>query len=281
MSTGALADKVVIVTGAAAGLGRAYALDCAAEGAAVVVNDIDPEGAEKVAAEITATGARALPSRHSVTDWEASGRIVELCLKNFGRVDGLVNNAGVLSLRLPWEEDGVSIRRTVEVNLIGSLFVGTHVMRAMVDQRSGSIVNITSSAQLGLATMGVYGSTKGGLASLTYSWAVDLAAYSVRVNAYSPVARTAMSDLSPVVPPELPTPEDNAAAVTYLLSDRAEGITGQVIQRRGDRLLLVSHPSFTEHAAIAEQWTFDTIASSFDPVLRENLQPVGFAITKA
>ena len=172
MSVGALADKVVIVTGAAAGLGRAYALDCAAEGAAVVVNDIDSEGVEKVAAEITATGARALPSRHSVTDWEASGRIVELCLKTFGRVDGLVNNAGVLSLRLPWEEDNVSIRRTVEVNLIGSLFVGTHVMRAMVDQRFGSIVNITSSAQLGLATMGVYGSTKGGLASLTYDLAM-------------------------------------------------------------------------------------------------------------
>ena len=279
----ALRGRAVIVTGAAAGLGRAYALDAAREGAAVVVNDIDAEGVEQVVAEIAALpdGGRAVAAPGSVADWDTACAVVDLCLEASGRVDGLVNNAGVLSLRQPEDEDEISIRRTVEVNLVGALFMGTHTIRAMIDQGSGSIVNCTSSAQLGLSTLGVYGATKGALASLTYSWAVDLSASGIRVNAYSPVAGTAMAAMSPVVPPDLPTPEENAAAVTYLLSDRSDGITGQVVQRRGDRLIVVSHPSFTDHVASAEEWTLAAITESFDPVLREHLQPVGFSIVSA
>jgi NAD(P)-dependent dehydrogenase (short-subunit alcohol dehydrogenase family) len=275
---GVLDGKAVIVTGAGQGLGRAYALDAAAEGASVVVNDIDAAAAETVAAEIAGDGGRAVPVVGSVADWDRAGDLVAVCLKEYGAVDGLVNNAGVLNLTPPWDESEMSIRRVVEVNVLGALFVGTHAVRAMMDQGSGSIVNITSSAQLGLSTMGTYGASKGALASLTYSWSVDLGGYFIRVNAYAPVARTAMADMSPVLPPDIPDPADNAAIVTYLLSDLSEGITGQVIQRRGNRLVVLAHPRLTEHGAEADAWTVDTVVDRFDPVLRQHQEPVGYAI---
>lgn len=275
---GVLDGKAVIVTGAGQGLGRAYALDAAAEGASVVVNDISAAAAEQVAAEIAGAGGSAVPVVGSVADWDRAGDLVAVCLKEYGAVDGLVNNAGILNLTPPWDESEMSIRRVVEVNLLGALFVGTHAVRAMTDQGSGSIVNMTSSAQLGLSTMGTYGATKGALASLTYSWSVDLGGYFIRVNAYSPVARTAMAEMSPVLPPDIPDPADNAAIVTYLLSDLSDGITGQVIQRRGNRLVLLAHPRLTEHGVEADAWTVATVVDQFDPVLRQHQEPVGYAI---
>ena len=278
---GVLDGKAVIVTGAGRGLGRAFALDAGAQGASVVVNDIDADAAEKVAAEIAESGGQAVASVGSVADWERAAGLVARCLKEYGAVDGLVNNAGVLNLAPPWAETEESIRRVVEVNLLGALFVGSHAVRAMIDQGSGSIVNITSSAQLGLGTMGTYGATKGALASLTYSWSVDLGGYFVRVNAYAPVARTAMAEMSPVLPPDMPAPADNAAIVTYLLSDLSDGITGQVIQRRGDRLVVLAHPRLTEHGADADDWTVETVVDRFEPVLRQHQEPVGYAIKRS
>ena len=278
---GVLDGKAVIVTGAGRGLGRAFALDAGAQGASVVVNDIDADAAEKVAAEIAESGGHAVASVGSVADWDRAADLVATCLKEYGAVDGLVNNAGVLSLTPPWAEAEESIRRVVEVNLLGALFVGTHAVRAMIDQGSGSIVNITSSAQLGLGAMGTYGATKGALASLTYSWSVDLGGYFIRVNAYAPVARTAMAEMSPVLPPDMPAPADNAAIVTYLLSDLSDGITGQVIQRRGDRLVVLAHPRLTEHGADADDWTVETVVDRFEPVLRQHQEPVGYAIKRS
>jgi NAD(P)-dependent dehydrogenase (short-subunit alcohol dehydrogenase family) len=275
---GVLDGKAVIVTGAGRGLGRAFAMDAAEQGASVVVNDIDADAAEKVAVEIAESGGLAVNVAGSVADWERSGELVTRCLKEYGAVDGLVNNAGVLNLTPPWAETEDSIRRVVEVNLLGALFVGTHAVRAMIDQGSGSIVNITSSAQFGLATMGAYGATKGALASLTYGWSIDLRGYFVRVNAYAPVAATAMTDMSPVVPPDIPEPADNAGIVTYLLSDLSDGISGQVIQRRGNRLVVLAHPRLTEHGADADAWSVDTVAGRFDPVLRQHQEQVGYTI---
>ena len=264
-----------IVTGAGAGLGRAYALHAAAEGAAVVVNDVTSEAAVSTAAAISEQGGTAVVSAGSVADWDYAAQLVVDCTRAFGTVDGLINNAGVVRVCEPWLAEERDIRAVVETNLLGAIFVGTHVLRVMVEQGSGSIVNNTSSAQLGLPRMGVYGATKGGLASLTYSWALDAAAHGVRVNAYSPVAVTAMVDASPIQLQQLPSPADNASIVSYLLSDLAHDISGQVVQRRGDQLVVMSHPDLTEHAASADAWTLDSVANLLGPVLRCGLQPVG------
>lgn len=270
-----LAGKRIVVTGAGAGLGRAYSVYVAANGARVVVNDLDRGAAAAVADEIVAGGGIALPIAGSVAEWTTARQVVEGCVDSFGGIDGLVNNAGVHRVEQPWLAGEETIRSIVSVNLIGAAFVGVHAMKHMVEQRQGSIVNITSSAQLGLTQLGVYGATKGAVASLTYSWAIDLRDRGVRVNAYSPVAETAMTVGSPIPLTGIPTPEENAPIVGYLLSDLSADVTGQVIQRRGDKLVVMTHPDLSEFAGPATANTITGVHTQFGSVLRNGIQPVG------
>jgi NAD(P)-dependent dehydrogenase (short-subunit alcohol dehydrogenase family) len=270
-----LLGSSIIVTGAGDGLGRAYAIHAASEGASVLVNDVDGARAESVVSEITANGGIAVASVQTVADWDSAGKIVEAALAAFGKLDGLVNNAGVISIKEPAAEEEDSLRATVEVNLLGSLFVGTHVIRVLTAQQHGVIVNITSSAQLGIHQLGAYGATKGALASLTYGWSSDLASFNVRVNAYSPTADTQMTRRSPVPVGDAPSSESNAPIVSYLLSDLARDISGQIVQRRGNSLVVMAHPDMTDHSVTVEEWTTERVATQFGPVLRLGRQPVG------
>jgi NAD(P)-dependent dehydrogenase (short-subunit alcohol dehydrogenase family) len=269
-----LKGKRVIVTGAGNGLGEAYALYLGAHGAHVVVNDIDGKRADEVASEIVAAGGDARSIGCSVTDWNTAGQIVELCITEFGAVDGLVNNAAVHSVAEPWLEGETLIRSMINVNLVGAVFVGIRAMSHMVKQRSGSIVNITSTTQFGLPRRAVYGATKGALASLTYSWAIDLALYGVRVNAYSPQAQTAMVTEKPFAG-ALPTPADNAPLVGYLLSDLSLDLNGQVFARRGDKIVVMTHPALTEFSGSGEAQTVEALHEQLGPVFRSGLQPLG------
>jgi NAD(P)-dependent dehydrogenase (short-subunit alcohol dehydrogenase family) len=239
------------------------------------VNDLDATAAAAVADEITTAGGAAVSIGCSVADWTAAESIVELCVSSFGGIDGVVNNAGMHRVEKPWLANEDTIRSIVTANLMGAVFVGVHAMRRMVKQHHGSIVNITSSAQLGLTQLGVYGATKGALASLTYSWAIDLREHGIRVNAYSPIAETAMTVGSPIPVTGIPTPEQNSPIVGYLLSDLSADVTGQVIQRRGDRLVVMTHPDLSEFAASAAADTIHGLHEQFGPVLRSGLQPVG------
>jgi NAD(P)-dependent dehydrogenase (short-subunit alcohol dehydrogenase family) len=270
-----LEGHVVVVTGAARGLGRAYCLDAAREGAAVVVNDIDPAAVD-VAAEIVAAGGRAHAIVESVATWDGAGLIVSTALDVFGRIDGLVNNAGVLRTGDPWDETESRLRESLDVNVLGSMFVGTHAIRAMKAGGGGSIVNNCSSGHLGAPGRAAYAAAKGALASLTYAWAIDLAPVGIRVNAFSSVAATPMSQQSPAAALGLPSPEANAPLVTYLLSDAAADITGQVIQRYQDGFMILSHPDFTEHFAAVGDESVRGVVEAFDPVLRANAQRVGW-----
>jgi NAD(P)-dependent dehydrogenase (short-subunit alcohol dehydrogenase family) len=273
---GSLGGKRVVVTGAGDGLGRAYAIYLARQGGRVVVNDINARKADAVAGEIVAAGGTARSIASTVAEWDDARQIVDLCVSAFGGIDGLVNNAGVIRVEDPWSAEQTSIRSMINVNLMGTVFVGVHAMAQMIDQGYGSIVNITSSAQLGLPKLGVYGATKGAIASLTYSWALDLAQHGVRVNAYSPVALdTDMTANSRVWSDKMPNAATNAAVVGYLLSDLCKDVTGQIIQRRGDNLVVMAHPRLTEFTASAGPDTLHGLHAEFGAVLRAGSQPVG------
>src|SRR5262249_38735658 len=144
VSNGVLRDKAVVVTGAGRGIGRAIALHAATEGASVVVNDIDAYVVSEVVSDIEVAGGSAVGCGSSVSMWDGAAEIIDCCVRTFGSIDGLVNNAAVLDAVLPWETDERQIRRTIEINLLGTLFCGTHAMSAMKAQGHGAIVNLSS-----------------------------------------------------------------------------------------------------------------------------------------
>ncbi|GGM54602.1 SDR family NAD(P)-dependent oxidoreductase [Dactylosporangium sucinum] len=277
-----LEGKAVVVTGAGQGLGAAYALLAAAEGAAVVVNDVDAGLAAAVVERIRSAGGRAEAAVGTVATWEGAGAIVDRCVEAFGAIDGLVNNAGIFRLAHPAEQDPAEFARVVEVNLLGSAYCGLHAIRAMLPRGRGSIVNVTSGAHAGSAAMGAYGASKGGVASLTYCWAADLAGTGVRVNAVSPNAHTRMADAFEAYLGAAAqgqnlhkSPEQNAPAVIYLLSDAAAGVHGQVVRIDGDELSMVAHPTVLGEGTHDPSWSVGAVAAAFAAGEVGPLMPVG------
>ena len=256
-------DRAFLITGAGRGIGRAAALHLAARGAVVIVNDLDMVPAETVVAEIIAAGGRAHAAPGSIADWDSARRIIEQGAAHAGRLDGLVNNAGLHYQALPATEREAKIRATVEVNLLGAIFCGLHAAPHLA-RHGGAIVNITSAAHLGAEARAVYGATKGAIASLTYGWARDMAADGIRVNALAPLAATRMTDpsLEPGDPGgageapygDLPGPELIAPAIAFLLSPASAPITGRILRFDGRRLTLIEPPRISSGMVEREVW---------------------------
>ncbi|MFS8101319.1 SDR family oxidoreductase [Lentzea alba] len=275
---GILDGKAVVITGAGRGLGEAYAMHAALAGASVVVNDNDGDLAERVAEHIRGYGGRAVASNHTVADPSEAAKIVDLCVDEFGRVDGLVNNAGLNYETAPWEDDPETIKHVVEVNLLGVIYVGIAAMRAMRGFGGGSIINVSSGASLGQRKLATYSATKGAVASLSYSWALDLESEGIRVNSVCPVAHTRMvwkSERSLRAIPADRTPGKVAPLVLFLLSDRAEGITGQVIRCNGRQLHIVGQPYFKQPILESDNWDTASVERAFTGVLQAHLEPYG------
>jgi NAD(P)-dependent dehydrogenase (short-subunit alcohol dehydrogenase family) len=279
---GFLTDRAVVITGAGRGLGAAYARLAAAHGAAVVVNDVDYGLAGVVAEEIEAVGGRAVADNADISTWAGAGNLVRRCLSEFGAIDGLVNNAGLFRLASPWDQDPAEFRQVLEVNLLGAAYCGMHALWAMVERGRGSIVNVTSGAQAGSGSMAAYGASKGGIASLTYCWAIDVAGTGIRVNAVSPNAHTRMADEFERFLGERARgqnvgkpPEINAPAVVFLLSDAAAGINGQVLRIDGDELSLMTHPDVAEPVVNNPQWSVEAVAAAFAGPLGRAAQSLG------
>ena len=271
---GVLEGKSVVVTGAGRGLGRAAALHAAGCGASVVVNDIDEEPADEVVSLIEASGGRAVSSIGSVADPDTASGAVQRCLAEFGRIDGLVNNAGLRYQAPVWEDTPERMRELIEVNVLGAMYCGSAAARAMRDQGAGSIVNMASLAMVGQATAATYSSSKGAVSTMSVAWAVELAEHGVRVNALFPLAHTrmALADTRTPAPPE-ETPDRIAPMVTYLLSDLSTAVTGQLIRFTANKVHIVRQIAAKEPVLRNEGWDVPDIADAFDNHLLAAVEP--------
>jgi NAD(P)-dependent dehydrogenase (short-subunit alcohol dehydrogenase family) len=261
----------VAVTGAGRGIGRAVALAAAAEGARVVVNDhgVSVEGAspksevaEAVVKEIEAAGGEAVPVADDISTMAGGQRVVDEALASFGRLDGVVCVAGILRERMLFNMTEEEWDPVVATHLKGTFTVFRAAAAVMRAQRSGTLIGFTSGNHQGSVAQANYSAAKGGVISLVRSAALGLHKYGVTANAVAPVARTRMSANVPTELKEIGEPEDVAALVVYLLSDRArrEGITGQVYTIAGPKLAVWAQPREVRAAYAEGSWTPERIA---------------------
>ncbi|MFD7612542.1 SDR family oxidoreductase [Streptomyces sp. NPDC059828] len=261
---GICAGRVVIVTGAGRGLGRAHALAFAAEGARLVVNDLGagPDGsgasaspAERVVAEIEAGGGEAVAHAGDITTGEGAGSLVEAALASFGRLDTLVNNAGFLRDRMLVNLDDDDWDAVLRVHLRGHFLPLRHAAaywrgEAKAGRRTvARIVNTSSGAGLlGSVGQGGYSAAKAGIVGLTLVAAEELASYGVQVNAIAPAARTRMTEQTfadTMAAPADPTafdamaPENVSPLVVWLGSADSAGVTGRVFEAEAGRITVM------------------------------------------
>jgi NAD(P)-dependent dehydrogenase (short-subunit alcohol dehydrogenase family) len=289
---GMMEGKVAIVTGAGRGVGRGVALELARAGAAVVVNDLgvslSGEGeaavADEVVAEIEALGGRAVASRDSVATWEGAHRIVEAALDTFGRVDGVVNNAGNLRDSLFHKMTEEEFDAVVAVHLKGSFNVSRAAAPHFKTQGSGAYVHMTSTSGLiGNFGQANYSAAKLGIVGLSKSIALDMQRFNVRSNAVAPFAWTRMIDSIPTNTPEQQkrieglrklVPEKIAPFVVALLSDAGAHVTGQIFGVRNNEIFLFSQPRPIRSAHAAEGWTPESVAERAFPMFASDFYPL-------
>ncbi|TXH55638.1 MAG: SDR family NAD(P)-dependent oxidoreductase [Burkholderiaceae bacterium] len=248
--TGICTGRTVIITGAGGGLGRAYALAFAAEGANVVVNDIRRQAAEAVAAEVKSAGGRALADDGDITTLAGAQGIVDAAVAAFGEVQVLVNNAGVLRDRMflsLTEDDWDTV---VRVHLRGHFCLANVLGRRWRDQKKAGravdarIVNTSSGAGLqGSIGQSNYVAAKGGIAALTLVQAAELARYGITVNCLAPAARTAMTESAmpdmvkkPASGFDVWDPMNVASIVVWLGSAQSAHVTGRCFEAKGGEL---------------------------------------------
>ncbi|MES5821781.1 SDR family oxidoreductase [Streptomyces sp. RG80] len=264
-----LAGKVIAVTGAGRGIGRAVALCAAAEGASVVVNDygvsVDggsptSEVAEAVVKEISSAGGEAVAVADDVSTMAGGQRVVDVALSSYGRLDGVVCVAGILRERMLFNMTEEEWDPVVATHLKGTFTVFRAASAVMRRQRSGTLIGFTSGNHQGSVSQANYSAAKGGIISLVRSAALGLNKYGVTANAVAPVARTRMSAGVPMSLAEIGEPEDVAALVVYLLSERAREVTGQVYTVAGPKIAVWAQPRELRSAYAEGSWTPERIA---------------------
>lgn len=280
---GILDGKVAIVTGAGRGIGREHALLLAKEGAAVMVNDLGGDGrgegqdltpAQQVADEIRAMGGTAEVNGANVADWEAAEGLISQTVETLGRLDILINNAGILRDRMSFNLLEAEWDAVLDVVLKGSFapsrFAATYwreQVKRTQEPINGSIVNTTSESGLyGNAGQANYASAKAGLVAMSLVMARELEKLGVRVNAIAPLAATRL--LGTVIPPgetsegahDSMAPSEISPLVVWLSSDLAKDVSGQVFAVSGGRIQRIRgfHP-ITELDAHDESWTIERL----------------------
>lgn len=278
-----LENKAIIVTGAGRGIGEATALMAASLGASVVVNDIDADAAARVALTIRERGGQAHAFAADIAKWASGQALAEACIDRFGKLDGLVNNAGLFRIAALEDVSEEHFAEMLAVNLIGAAACAKAAVTHMRTRGQGAIVNVVSGAQCGMLGLGAYGASKGALASLTYAWAIELAGSGVRLNAVSPMANTQMAHktreylarFSIPLPDTVPEAETNAPVICYLLSDASAAIHGQVVRIDGGVLALMTHPAIIVPVQRREAWSIEAVADAFASDLSGRQQKLG------
>jgi NAD(P)-dependent dehydrogenase (short-subunit alcohol dehydrogenase family) len=258
-----LEGKVVVVTGAGAGIGRAVAVELAGHGAHVVVNGLSADPIDDLIGQIRTAGGQATGAVESVATMEGGRRIIQVALDACGKLDGLVCNAGILRPNSLFDLTETEWDEVLETNLKGYFSVLQPAAKLMRDQGSGSIVMMTSSGGLeGSVKQPNYAASKEAILGLMRSAALALAP-DITCNAVSPSALTRMQEL--IRPGHNPgSPEDIAPLVTFLLSDKARHLTGQVIGAAGERISLYPQPRPARSMFRQGGWDAEAIAAAWD-----------------
>ena len=291
--SGLLNGKVVIVTGAGNGVGECIAKLAAAEGAKVLVNDLggsaagegaDATPAQRVVDDIKAAGGEAAPSFHSITSWEGGEAIVQDAIDAFGRIDAVVNNAGILRdiIFHKMQKDDWDLVRSV--NLDGYFYVSRAAAPYFKEQGSGAFVHMTSTSGL-IGNMGQanYSAAKLGVAGLSKSIAIDMQRFNVRSNCIAPFAFTRMVGTIPandeanrkrLEVAKRMTPDKIAPLACALLSDGAADVSGQIFGSRMNEIIFFSQNRPMRTAQTNEGWTPETVVSHALPAFRPNFYPL-------
>jgi NAD(P)-dependent dehydrogenase (short-subunit alcohol dehydrogenase family) len=292
-----LTGRVAIVTGAGRGLGFAYASALAAAGASVVVNDADAGAANGAVAQIAGTGGKAIAEPGAVGPAAVADRLVERAVAEYGRLDVLVTNAGVLRDRMLWRMSDEEFDTVLDVHLRGTFTCVRAAVRHMREQGDGGRVIVVGSpaGQRGNIGQTNYSAAKAGIVAMARTWSMECAKADIMVNAVVPVAATAMTATMPAFAPHveawendgtpLPawlragegfgTPEDAAGLVVFLASAESAGVTGQAIGIGGDKLSLWSHPEETTLSYRDGGWSADALATTWSSTLGRTPQTVG------
>jgi NAD(P)-dependent dehydrogenase (short-subunit alcohol dehydrogenase family) len=282
-----LEGKAVLVTGAGGGIGRDFALAMAAAGAKVLVNDIgtsvkgegrDAGPAQKVVDEIRALGGIAVANADSVAEWESANKIVQTAIDAFGRLDVVVNNAGILRDRFFFNLSPEDWRAVIDVHLNGSFYISRAAAPHFKSQESGCYIHMTSTSGLvGNLGQANYAAAKLGIAALSKSIALDMAKYKVRSNCVSPFAWSRMIGSIPAETEDqkarvekLKSMETSKIAplAVFLASDSARDITGQIFAVRANEIFVMSQSRPLRSVHRAEGWTPETIGAHAIPALR-------------
>ncbi|CAG2154247.1 hypothetical protein LMG26411_04590 [Cupriavidus numazuensis] len=282
-----LEGKVAIVTGSGGGIGRDIALAMAREGARVVVNDVgaslsgegtDDGPAQAVVNEIRALGGEAVANTDSVADAAAGQRMVACALDSFGRVDVVVNNAGILRDGFFHKMGDDQWDAVIKVHLYGSYHVSRAAANHFKEQESGCFVHMTSTSGLiGEIGQANYSAAKMGIAALSKSIALDMRRFNVRSNCIAPFAFSRMIASMPTDTPEQRarvdrlkemTPAKIAPLAVCLASDAAADTTGQIFAVRNNEIFLMSQPRPVRSVHRGEGWTPQAVASHALPALR-------------
>jgi NAD(P)-dependent dehydrogenase (short-subunit alcohol dehydrogenase family) len=294
-----LAGKAAVVTGAGRGLGRAYAQALAGAGAGVVVNDLDPAAVAETVAAIDGSGGRAVGVVAAVGSSATAQELVDRAVEDFGRLDVMVTNAGILRDRVLWKMSDEDFDLVIETHLRGTFTCARAAAVRMREQSEGGRIIVVGSpaGQYGNFGQTNYSAAKAGIVAFARTWSMELARSEITVNAIVPTAWTQMTATIPVYAPlvgrveagrGLPAavrrdhavgmPEDCAPLVVFLASEAAAEITGQAIGIGGDRLTLYSHPAEIVFELRDGGWNAQEIARAWSDRFGESAQSSGLQL---